>query len=271
MDLDLRKLRYFAAVAEHGHFGRAAERLHIAQPVLSRQIRALERELGCELLERTTRSVRLTPAGEQLYADAPGVLATAVAATRRAYGAARGSRRLVVGFAPGLTVSPAVRAFTQEHPQVEVELLHLHWFEQAEALRDGRADVGYLRRPFDPAGLHTLRVGSEPKVVCLPAAHPLAARRRVRYADLDGVPVIDATDRRVTTIEEKLELVAAGRGCAMVPRSVARYYSRPDIVHRTIGDAGEYEICLAVAEENRRPHLADFVAVAARTLPGRRR
>ncbi|OXM67091.1 MULTISPECIES: LysR family transcriptional regulator [Amycolatopsis] len=269
MDLDLRKLRYFTAVAEHGHFGRAAERLHIAQPVLSRQIRALERELGCELLERTTRSVRLTAAGEQLYADAPGVLATAVAATRRAYGAARGTRRLVLGFAPGLTVSPAVRVFAQAHPDVEVELLHLHWFEQAEAMRDGRADVGYLRQPFDATGLRTLRVGSEPKVVCLPAAHPLAKRRRVRYADLEGEHVIDGQDRRVSTIEEKLELVAAGRGVAMIPRSVARYYSRPDVIHRRIGDAEEFEICLAVADGHRRPHLEDLVTIAARTLSGK--
>ena len=76
MDLDLRKLRYFAAVAEHRHFGQAAEQLYIAQPVLSRQIRALEHELGCALLARTTRSVQLTRAGEQLYEEARGVFAT---------------------------------------------------------------------------------------------------------------------------------------------------------------------------------------------------
>ncbi|MEU0514708.1 LysR family substrate-binding domain-containing protein, partial [Amycolatopsis sp. NPDC006125] len=187
---------------------------------------------------------------------------------RRAYGAARGARRLVLGFAPGLTVSPAVRAFAQAHPGVEVELLHLNWFEQAEAMRDGRADVGYLRQPFDRAGLKTLRVGSEPKVVCLPAAHPLAARRRVRHADLDGEHVIDAQTRRISTIEEKLELVAAGLGITMIPRSVARYYSRPDVVHRTISDAEEFEICLAVADGHRRPHLEDFVAIAARALSG---
>src|SRR4051794_40094471 len=115
MDLDLRKLRYFMAVAEHEHFGRAAEQLYIAQPVLSRQIRALEQELGCALLERTTRSVQLTPAGKQLYEDAPGVLASAAAATRRVHEVARGVERLVVGFAPALHVSAAVRAFTNAH------------------------------------------------------------------------------------------------------------------------------------------------------------
>src|SRR4051794_36162306 len=100
MDLDLRKLRYFVAVAEQGHFGRAAQKLFIAQPVLSRQIRALEDELGCALLVRTTRSVQLTPAGMQLYGDAPGMLSAAAETARRVHEAARGVERLVVGFAP---------------------------------------------------------------------------------------------------------------------------------------------------------------------------
>src|ERR1700733_3214068 len=110
MDLDLRKLRYFAAVAEHGHFGRAAGQLYIAQPVLSRQIRALEQELGCALLVRTTRSVQLTPAGEQLYEEARGVFAAVDAAVRRVHEIDRGVARLVVAFAPGLPVSEVVRA-----------------------------------------------------------------------------------------------------------------------------------------------------------------
>ncbi|MDQ0380228.1 LysR family transcriptional regulator [Amycolatopsis thermophila] len=271
MDLDLRKLRYFAAVAEHGHFGRAAEQLHIAQPVLSRQIRALERELGCELLERTTRSVRLTAAGEQLHKDAPGVLAAAVAATRRAYGAARGADRLIVGFAPGLSISAAVREFAKARPEVEVELVRLDWFEEAEALRDGRADLGCLRRPFDDAGIRTIGVGTEPKVACLPVTHPLASRRRLKQADLEGESVLRAHSRQVRSIEEKLELVAAGRGIAMVPRSVARYYARPDLVHRPIADAEPFEVCLAVADGHRRPHTAEFLRVAERVLSARRR
>lgn len=270
MDLDLRKLRYFVAVAEHGHFGRAADRLHIAQPVLSRQIRALEQELGCALLERTTRSVRLTPAGEQLQKDAPGVLAAARAATLRVHSAARGAHRMVVGFAPGLSVSAAVRAFAHAHPGVEIELFRLNWYEQAEALRDGRADVGYLRHPFDTDGIHTIPIGSEPKVVCLPATHPLASRRRLARADLESEVILDAEARRTATIEEKLELVAAGRGLALVPRSVARYYSRPDLVHRPMTDAVPYETCLAVAEDRRQQHLRDFLAVAAQALAGLR-
>ncbi|WP_405721517.1 LysR substrate-binding domain-containing protein [Streptomyces sp. NBC_01537] len=271
MDLDLRKLRYFTAVAEHGHFGRAAEQLHIAQPVLSRQIRALEQELGCALLERTTRTVRLTPAGEQLHKDAPGVLAAALTATLRVHGAARGPHRLAVGFAPGLSVSAAVRAFAQAHPGVEVELLRLNWYEQAEALRNGRADIGYLRRPFDGAGIRTIPTGSEPKVACLPATHPLASRRRLVLADLDGETVLDAAARRTATIEEKFELVAVGCGIALVPRSVARYYSRPDLVHRPVSDAEPFEICLAVAEDrHRQQHLRDFLTVAAPVLTDRR-
>ncbi|MDO8212208.1 LysR family transcriptional regulator [Conexibacter sp. CPCC 206217] len=266
MDLDLRKLRYFAAVAEHEHFGRAAEQLYIAQPVLSRQIRALEQELGCALLVRTTRSVQLTPAGRQLYADVPGVLATAAAATRRTHEAARGVERLVVGFAPGLQVSPAVRAFGAAHPGVEVELLRLHWYDQAEALRDGRADVACIRQPFDPEGLRTIRVGSEPKVACMPATHRLASRRRLTAADLDGETIIDAAARRTASVEEKFELVASGLGIAMVPRSVARSYARPGLVHRPVAGAEVLEIHLAVTDDRRQQRLEDFLSVAAAAL-----
>ena len=109
MDVDLRKLRYFVAVAEHLHFGRAAAALHIAQPVLSRQIRALEHELKSQLFDRTKRATALTRAGEQLLVDARPLLAGADALQRRVQRAARGSAHLTVGFMPGLIVTPATR------------------------------------------------------------------------------------------------------------------------------------------------------------------
>lgn len=266
MDLDLRKLRYFAAVAEHQHFGRAAEQLYIAQPVLSRQIRALEHELGCTLLVRTTRSVQLTAAGQQLQEEARGVFAAVDAAVRRVHEAGRGVERLVVAFAPGLHVSGAVRAFAAAHPGVEIELLHLNWWEQDAPLRDGRAHVGYLRRPFDDTGLRAIPVGTEPKIACLPAAHPLARRRALTLADLDGEPILDAHARRTSSVEEKFELIAAGHGIALVPRSVARSYSRPDLVYRPVTDAVPVETCVVVAEDRRERRVLDFVAVAAETL-----
>ena len=137
MDLDLRKLRYFVAVADHRHFGRAAEQLYIAQPVLSRQIRALEQELGCTLLVRTTRSVELTAAGRQLHDEAQGVLAAVDSALTRVREANRGVERLVVAFSPGLHVSDAIRIFTTQHPEVEIDLVQLRWWEQDAPLRDG--------------------------------------------------------------------------------------------------------------------------------------
>ena len=266
MDLDLRKLRYFAAVAEHRHFGRAADRLYIAQPVLSRQIRALERELGCSLFVRTTRSVQLTPVGEQLREEARGVFATVDAAVRRVHEVDRGVQRLVVAFAPGLHVSAAVRAFTATHPNVEIELLGLHWWEQDAPLRDGRAHVGYLRRPFDDTGLRTVPVGREPKVACLPATHPLARRRALTRGDLDGEPLLDAHARRTSSVEEKLELVAAGHGIAVVPRGVARSYPRADLAYPRVTDVEPVETCVVVAEDRREARVLDFLAVAVRTL-----
>ena len=123
MDLDLRKLRYFVAVAEELHFGRAAERLHIAQPVLSRQIRAFEDELGSQLFARDRRHTELTPAGEQLLEEAGPLLANAEAVRRRVGRMARGSGTFTVGFMPGLLVTAAVRALSAVHPDLTVDVI----------------------------------------------------------------------------------------------------------------------------------------------------
>ncbi|MBO8184216.1 LysR family transcriptional regulator [Streptomyces spirodelae] len=269
MDLDLRKLRYFVAVADHRHFGRAAEQLYIARPVLSRQIRAFEQELECTLLDRTTRSVELTAAGKQLYEEAQVILATVATAVRRVHDVDRGVQRLAVAFSPGLHVSDALRAFTSRHPKVETGVVPARWWEQDAPLRDGRAQVGYLRRPFDDTGLRTIPVGHEPRVACMPTTHPLAARGQLTLADLEGVRKLDTPTRRTSSLEEKFELVASGHGIALVPLSVARSYSRADLVHLPVVDAPAFERCLAVLADRREKLLRDFLEIATATL-GRR-
>ncbi|MEE6266636.1 MULTISPECIES: LysR family transcriptional regulator [Streptomyces] len=266
MDLDLRKLRYFASVAEHRHFGRAAEQLYIAQPVLSRQIKSLEQELGCTLLLRTTRSVELTTAGKQLYEEAQQLLPSIAAAVRRVHDVEQGVQRLAVAFSPGLHVSDAIRAFASRHADVEIDVIPARWWEQDRPLRDGRAQVGYLRRPFDETGLRVVPIGHEPRVACIPAAHPLACRQELTLADLEGERMLDTSKRRTLTLEEKFELIAAGRNIALIPLGVARSYSRPDLVYLPVTDAPAQETCLAVAADRRERLLRDFLEVATETL-----
>ncbi|KQR99918.1 transcriptional regulator [Williamsia sp. Leaf354] len=266
MDLDLRKLRYFVAVAEHGHFGRAAAALYIAQPVLSRQVLALEKELGATLLTRTTRSVELTPAGEQLLQDARGLFVIVDNTVRRVLETDRGVERLVVGFAPGLHVGEAVRAFTAEHPAVEVDLVPVKWWEKAAPLYDGRVDVAYLRRPFDESALRVVAVGTEEKVACLPATHPLARRHQITMSDLDGQTILDAHSRRTSSVEEKFELIAAGHGIALVPAGVAASYTRPDLVSLVVTDLAPVDTCIAVARGRREHRIRAFVTTAIDVL-----
>ncbi|WP_280406860.1 LysR family substrate-binding domain-containing protein [Nocardia carnea] len=178
----------------------------------------------------------------------------------------RGTRRLTVAFSAGLYVSEAIRAFAARHPDVEVDIVPVRWWEQDTPLRDGRAQVGYLRRPFDDTGLHLVPIGSEPKVACMPASHPLAARPELTRADLDRERVLDLPTRRTTTLEEKFELIASGHGIALVPHSVARSYSRPDLVHVPITDAPEVQRCLAVATDRPGPVVRDFLEIAAAAL-----
>ncbi|MGW5655691.1 LysR substrate-binding domain-containing protein [Streptomyces humi] len=267
MDLDLRKVRYFVAVAELLHFGRAAERLHIAQPVLSRQIRALEKDLGAELFVRDSHGVTLTGAGTQFLEDARPLLAAADGARRRAAQAARGRRRLVVGFRAGVVVTRALRAFTAEHPDIEANARRVEWDDQEQLILDGTVDIAYVRQPIRPDGLELRPLYSEPRVAMLPDRHRLAGKQEISLADLAGEQWIRYNDPRpgdlpLRTIEEKFECVAAGVAITMVPRSAAEQYSRPDIVYVPVVDAEPDRVLLAWAAGRRSPLVAAFAAAA---------
>jgi DNA-binding transcriptional LysR family regulator len=264
-DVDLRKLRYFVAVAERLHFGRAAEALHIAQPVLSRQIKALEDELKAQLLVRDKRATELTPAGRQLLADAGPLLASADALRRRVARAARGPGCFTIGFMPGLIVTEAVRALAGRHPQLTVNVLRTNWDDQTAVLHDGRADVSYIRLPVDQSGLQIQALLAEPRVAVLPAGHRLAGKDTISVADLadehllqdpDAVPEWRdiATEMRARrrpsppvfhTVEEKLEHVAAGHGIVLLPLSTAVFYTRPGVAYSHVSDIPANQVCLA--------------------------
>jgi len=279
MDLDLRKLRYFLAVADKLHFGRAAEELHIAQPVLSRQIRALEQDLGASLFTRDRHGVMLTDAGRQLLTDAGPLLASADAVRRRVSVAAHGGRRLSVGFRTGIPVIPAAQAFEARHPDVVVDVQRIEWDDQAAMLLDGRIDVAFVRLPIDETGLRVIPLYTEPLMVVLPAGHRLAGKEELTEADLAGEPLIwhagpgtQPTRRplpdsglRVRGVEEKLEHVAAGRGISFVGRSETVFYSRPDISYVPVPELAPDQVCFAIAASRASPLADDFFAAALAT------
>jgi DNA-binding transcriptional LysR family regulator len=276
VDLDLRKLRYFVAVADRLHFGRAADDLHIAQPVLSRQIRALEHDLGAALLTRDSHGVTLTDAGEQLLADAGPLLASADAARRRVTLAARGGRRLMVGFRAGVAVAPAIQQFAIRHPDVIVDVQRIEGDDQAAKLLDGRIDIGYVRLPIDETGLRVIPVYTEPRVAVLPTGHRLAGKEQITEADLAGEPLLWDSDsstqptRRphpnagyvVRGVDETLEHVAAGRGISFLARSATVFYSHPNISYVPVSDVAPDQVCLAVAASRTSTVVDDFVAAA---------
>lgn len=263
--LNLRRIEYFVAVAEELGFGRAAERLHVAQPVLSRQVALLERELGVALFDRSTRGTALTDAGRSLLPDARSLLQSAAALQRRARHAARGVERLSIGFMPGLVVSPLVQALRRSVPDLEVDLVRTGWDDQVETILDGRVDLGLVRSPVGARGVRVEPLFEEPRLAVLAASHPLAGADRLEVDDLarydllqspEAVPEWrDARQRlglppgRTTghprEVEVKLERVAAGPGIAVLPASTARFYRRPDVVVRAVDGLGPSEVAVA--------------------------
>ncbi|MBY8341412.1 LysR family transcriptional regulator [Streptomyces sp. KC 17012] len=244
-DVHVRDLRYFVTVAEELHFTRAAERLYVSQPALSKQIRALERQLGVELLRRDRHSVALTAAGTALLPHARQVLeawARGAAAMEQARAAQRST--LVVGMStsPGRGgLLPAIRSrFTSAHPEAAVRLRQVSWEDPSAGLADGDADVAYVWLPLpDQERYAWIVVAEEPRHVALPESHPLAARSEVDFTDLADEPFLAlpesagplrdywlALDERagrpprigaeIASTEETYEALVAGLGVCLV-------------------------------------------------------
>ncbi|GAB2557012.1 LysR family transcriptional regulator [Kribbella endophytica] len=186
--MELRQLQSFVVVAEELNVGRAAVRLHLTQPSLSRQIAALERDLGVELFARVKKRFVLTAAGAAFLDDARDLLRRADDAVRTAQRTQRGEvGSLRLRFVQSATFEALPRllgAFRTAYPEVVLDLETMTTIRQTEELRDGRIDVGLLRFPYDEPGLLSKVVSEDPLVAALPAKHPLAKRRRIALKDL---------------------------------------------------------------------------------------
>ncbi len=263
MELQLHQLRSFVVVADELHFGRAALRLGLSQPQVSRHVRALEDTLGVPLFIRSARKTALTDAGLALLADARDVLADTDRLQARAAQAGRGGAgRVTVAFVwstLGAHLPPLVAAAADRHPMIELSVRQLRFVEILPALRRGDIDIAIARRLHEDSEMIEQTLRREPSVLAVPERHELAAREHVSLADLGGLPVI-ALDRalapraydaiftahrergmephvvqHVVSASEALALVSAGIGVYRLPASAAQPY--PGVIYLQIEDA----------------------------------
>ena len=295
--MDLRQLRYFVAVAEERHFGRAAQRLHMSQPPLSMQIKALERELGIELLERTSRRVALTDAGRALLERAKTILDAVEEAREVARGAEQGMQgRLEVGFISSASLSllpPSIRLFRERFGGVELELKELTSAQQMDALYEGGIRVGLVRLPLRAPGIRFEPVLEERLVVAVPSGHALEKLERVPLEAIVDLPLIFFTRqlipgfhaqivelfRRVGAfpkvaqhavhVQTIVGLVASGVGIAILPSSAERV-SREGVVYRTLDvpDATSW-MGLAWVEGDESKLVKNFIGTVREAAGGR--
>ena len=280
MDVDLVRLRYFAAVAEVLHFGRAATALNLPRAVLSSAITDLEAELGVELFVRPSEHTALTDAGRTLLDQARGMLADADVAVPAVTGVGP-TPSFTVAIVPGVTVSKWTRLWAERKPDVPVRVLRTDPEHQVTVLRARTADVSFVRLPVERAGLSLIPLYSELPVVVIPKDHELTLLDSVRVVDLieehllqdpDTVPewrdaanALRVGERRplpaMASVAEAIALVAAGLGIVIVPQSVARTNHRKDVTYRRVLDAAEYPVALAWLADRTTDQVEEFVGI----------
>jgi DNA-binding transcriptional LysR family regulator len=288
MNVDTRLLRYFATVADEGNLTRAAERLFVSQPALTKQIRQLESQLGVQLFTRSRAGMALTAAGQALAKSTPSVLADWDQALRETKAAAsRAARVLRVGFissAANEATQQIIAAFARRRPDWRVDMQQAAWADPTAGLAGGDVDVALLRLPFP--GQDDVRIEvllTEPRWVALPVTHPLAAGDQVCFQELWDEPFVAAPaesgwwrDYWLATSERQghparigavtdqpdtfLTAIANGDGIALVPESAARYYARPGIAYRPVTGVSPSQVGVAWPPANdTNPVVADFV------------
>ncbi len=284
--MELRHLRYFLAVAEELHFGRAAARIHIAQPPLSKQIQQLEKEIGVQLFKRSKRNVELTDAGRIFQREALGILNSLENAVKKTKLAAWGETGwLSVGFIASSTydVLPIIlKEFKKRHPEVELVLQEIQSSEQNQALREGRIHVSFARFPKREPGLVFETVYSEQLIAALPQSHPLNKKRSLNLSDLATEPFIlqpyppsphadntiqifanaGLTPRIVQTVEEihtALGLVAAGIGITLLPSSIQNMRNRGIEYRNLKNPTPVLEMKMGYRADETSPALASFI------------
>ncbi len=292
MSMDLRLLRYFVAVASDGNFNRAAERLHIAQPPLSRAIQQLEAHVGAELLDRSVRPLRLTPVGKLLYEQATQILARMEDLESMVKSAAESKRRrFVIGFVASTIYArlpELIREFRKSAPDVELVMVESTTLDQIAALKEGRIDVGFGRIRFDDPAVRRIILRNERLVAAFPMHHPLAQDDQpISLRDLANEPQIlyprmprpsyadqvmslfrdNGIEPRVVHEARELQiaigLVAAEEGMAIVPESVRRARSH-DVAFRDLVEPATSPIIMSHRPGDHSPELALMAAIIAR-------
>lgn len=287
--IELRHLRYFIAVAEELHFGRAAERLRMAQPPLSQQIKQLELTLGYQLFYRTKRSVQLTEAGQAFLIESQKLLKQLDQAIEIGRQVSRGERgQLVIGFisSSAYSVLPEMlRSFRAQVPAVRLELHEMPTNEQIEWLRDGKIDLGILRPPVEDKSLQLQTILREPMVVALPETHPLIDRPAIALASLAQesfvlfprplspriydqiISLCQQTGFSPNVVQEAMQmqtivsLVAGGMGISIVPISL-RNMQRTGVIYKPLTEPTPYaEVAIAWRQQDNAPSLRRFLEI----------
>jgi DNA-binding transcriptional LysR family regulator len=270
-------------VADHRHFGRAATALRVAQPSLSRQIRRLEQQLGARLLDRTPQGSRLTEAGEVFLPAARALLRSVARAAAETRAAAQPSR-ITIGYTVGLIVTPAVLAMRREHPDADVQVMHLAWDKARNALLDHRVDAVVTRLPFPTDQLHVTVLYDEPRVLLVPLTHRLAGKESITLDDIADEPMPRIRDsdpswsafwrvdprpdgRRapdgpfIDALEDKFEVIAAGQAVAIIAGSHGTAM-RPDLTTIPIEGVEPSHVVVACRADDRSRLVAAFRKLA---------